>query len=159
MRNYSEAILKNEVSDFLLGKNHYLSAERDRYGLHDISSTFAAIEKYSDEAGNEIMAKRLIFDIKNLLGSTLTPLDFSMLTAYVFFYLRGYFEEGLFDAALDIDPEFNYLYEQKLAELEEKLHRNELPATNTGEYTHEYFLNNAKRFASLTEEKFGISLT
>jgi hypothetical protein len=100
------------------------------------------------------MANRLIFDIKDLLGSTLTPFDFSTLTAYVFFYLRGYFEQGLFDAALVIDTEFNNLYEQKLMELEEKIHRNELPATNTGEYTHAYFLNNAKRFASLTEEKF-----
>ncbi|OYQ50641.1 hypothetical protein [Flavobacterium aurantiibacter] len=160
MSNYSKAISNHETRDFLLGNGIYLYPDSERYGLHDMSLTFNDIQEYSKEVGAAAMLERLQHDIKNILRSTISSSDFSKITGYIFLCLRGYHEDGIFDAELTIDEEFRSLYREKLNQLEEGVGQS-ISVGNvepTG-YTDEYYLNNAKRIASLIKEKFGVSLT
>lgn len=160
MSNYSIAISKHEETDFLLGKKEYLSPDNERYGKHQTHITFRHIKEYATEVGATEMLEKLMADIKRILMSSISAEEFSMITNYIFLCLRGYYEDGIFNAELTIDEEFKVLYRHELSELEEKVGQSiSLGNIESTEYTDEFYLNNAKRFASMIKDKFGISLT
>jgi hypothetical protein len=118
MSNYSKAISKNEEADFLLGRKECLSPDPERYGKHQTHITFRHIKEYATEVGSREMVEKLMTDIKEIMTNTIIAQEFSMITNYIFLCLRGYHEDGIFDAEIIIDDEFSALYTVQLSKIE-----------------------------------------
>ncbi|MEN2412439.1 hypothetical protein [Flavobacterium mesophilum] len=156
---YEQAIKLGRTVDFLLGRREFFY-EEDVFSkeLHDCSRTFLDILDYRKKYGEVKMLKRFEIDIKKVLKKELTPYDFSIISYYIFIYMRHFYEEK--------DLEIEWFPDRKTKRLIRKHYYNfygkfnfkdnfnyKFPVESNG-----FFLSNIMANFQFIKERFGVDL-
>ncbi len=93
MNNYKKAIIKNETSDFLLGRGNYFVYNRD-YGDHDITATYMDLLNYGKEVGEKKMYEQMNCDLFSILlnKENINIDEYTNLLGFVLFYFKYKFD-------------------------------------------------------------------